>query len=479
MSGTRTMRGIFGFAALLALPAQLIAADYKGPPAVPVAAGSFVRAEQDMAGQPAAGPWWRSFNDPVLDDLIARALSANPDIAIAEARIRSARSTLKIERAATKPGINAQTSTIQAHLPGVDLGQSNNGAANGNDDYFDFYSAGFDASWEIDLFGGGRAKIAAARAGLAAVQADAAAARMSLSADVAMAYIGYRDLQRRIALARQSSDLQHGSLKLIEQRHGRGASSTGDLERARAEAAFGDADLLPLLGEADRHRNALAVLTGAAPGSLDALLSPVAPLPLPPAAVAVGDPTALIARRPDIRAAERRLAMEYSRIGVAKAARLPRIRLLGLIGLGGASPADLVDLDSFAALAAPTLQWNLIDFGRGKAGVRRAEAARDEAEAQYSKTVLNALRDAEDSLARFSRRRQMVASLARAQAAAGRAADFAQQRYTAGTGTLIDANEAARRRIDADQKLATASAGLSMDFVAIEKALGLGLADEK
>ncbi len=212
------------------------------------------------------------------------------------------------------------------------------------------------------------------------------------------------------------------------------------------------------------------------PGSLDTILAPVAAIPLPPAAVAVSDPATLLQRRPDIRAAERRLAADSARIGVARAARFPRVQLFGIIGLGGSDPSDMFDLDKVAVLAAPTLQWDLLDFGRGAARVGQAQAKRDEAEAVYRRTVLVALRDAQDALSRFGQRRMVVATLGRARIAADRTATLTRQRFDAGTVTMLEMHEADRQLIAAEQRLTSATAALSLDFIALQKALGLGWA---
>jgi outer membrane protein TolC len=196
-------------------------------------------------------------------------------------------------------------------------------------------------------------------------------------------------------------------------------------------------------------------------------------VPLPPAAVAIGDPAALLQRRPDIRAAERQLAQRTAQIGVADAARFPRLNILGLIGLGGTRLSD-ISPDKLVGLAAPMLQWNFLDFGRNRARINQAEGQRDEAEAQYRGTVLGALKDAEGALSRFGHRRETVASLLRSKASADRAADLMRQRFRAGTATLIDALDAERQRVSAEQNLSAGTAGLTGDFIALQKALGLG-----
>ena len=179
-----------------------------------------------------------------------------------------------------------------------------------------------------------------------------------------------------------------------------------------------------------------------------------------------------------MRAAERRLAADTARIGVAEAARFPRLSWMGVIGIGGTQPSDLTHLDDFVALGAPTLQWSILSFGRVQGQIRQRESARDEAEALYDAAVFGALRDTEDALARFRAGRATVAILARAKASADRSANLTQQNYRAGRASLIDALGAERHRIDAEDGLSAATAGLTADYVALQKALGLGWLDQ-
>jgi len=216
------------------------------------------------------------------------------------------------------------------------------------------------------------------------------------------------------------------------------------------------------------------VLTGSAPGGLDALLAPVRDVPLPPAQVAVGDPGLLLQRRPDVRAAERNIAAATARIGVAEAARYPRVSFMGILGLGGTSPEDLLDPGKMSTIAMPQIQWSFLDFGRTRAQIEQTEAALDEAEAQYRQTVLAALQDAEDSLARFGRQRQTVAALARIHASAQRTAQLMRQRYDAGVAPLSQSLDAGRQALVAEQNLRAASAALTGSYIAVQKSLGLG-----
>jgi NodT family efflux transporter outer membrane factor (OMF) lipoprotein len=457
---------------LTLVPAMLLAAcaavgpDYQGPPAA-AAPQAFVRGDA-VPGAPLA-QWWTELKDPQLDALVARALQSSPTLPAARARLRRARAALQLSRANEAPNGSASALYAHARLPSLPL--PGFGASPSS---LNLYNIGFDASWEIDLFGGRRRAAEAAQAAVGAAEAQLADAQVSLSAEVAQAYVNLRAAQARLDLSAAAIERQGRALALTEQRLKGGTASRLDVARLRNQLETIRADVAPLQAQRDAYSDELALLVGALPGALDAELAKPAPLPLPPAQVAVGDPAALLQRRPDIRAAESALAARSAAIGQAEAARFPQLSLLGLIGIGGTTPGALTRLDDFAAIAAPQLRWNFLDFGRGAARVRQAEADRDEAEAQYRAAVLGALRDAEDALSRFSNRRIAVATAARAKESADEAAMLMEARLRAGTASLIEVLDAQRQQIAAEQNLLAAEAGLTGDFVALQKALGLG-----
>ncbi|MDH7638366.1 efflux transporter outer membrane subunit [Sphingomonas oryzagri] len=473
---------------LLLLPVLLSACtvgpNYAGPPdAAPHAskAGRFARADEDLTttAQPGVAHWWEELGDPTLNTLEQRALAANPDLAGAEARLRQARASLREQKANLLPKADATALYAHARFPGLNLDNSDSGSdsGSGGSSALDLYNLGFDASWEVDLFGGQRRAIEAARATAESAQANLADTQVSLTAELAQAYLNLRDRQHRIALNTQAIARQEQMLALTRQRFASGTASRLDVERLSQQLDSTRADTTPLTAERDAYLDEIATLTGDEPGDLDTTLTPIQPIPLPPAQVAIGDPAAMLQRRPDIRAAERTLAADTAKIGQAEAGRFPRLSIMGIIGVGGTSPADLTHLDDFTALIAPQLSWSFLDFGRNKAKVLQAQGVRDEAEAKYRSTVLAALRDANDSLSRFRARRITVATLARAKASADMSASLAEERYRAGTSTLIDLLDAQRQQIDATQNLSNAQAALTGDFVSIQKALGLGWSD--
>lgn len=473
------MRQNIGFPLLLLLLAGCTTGpNYAGPPPAPavMTPSAFLQASQaPFTRSTPPSRWWKDLRDPVLDTLIDQALSNNSDLLAGQARLRQARAALGLERANGAPRVNASALYAHAHIPGLDLESGSNGT--GGSDDLNLYNAGFDASWEIDLFGGHRRAVEAARAGLQGAEASLADIQVSVAAEVAKAYLDLRERQQRIELSGRSLAMQREMLELTRQRHAVGTASALDVARIESDVEKTVSQAAPLNAERDSYLAMLAFMTGQAPGALDPILAAGGPIPLPPASVLVGDPARLLQHRPDIRRAERSLAAQTAKIGQAEAARFPRISFMGLIGIGGTKISDLGNLDDFAAIAAPQLSWQFLDFGRNRARMGQANANRAEAEARYRGTVLAALRDAEDSLARFRDQRTVVASLARARDLSERASRLTADRYRAGTATRIALLDARRQQIAAEQQLLSARTALTADFVAIQKALGLGWED--
>jgi NodT family efflux transporter outer membrane factor (OMF) lipoprotein len=442
--------------------------DYHGaPPAAPNArrAAAFIRAPQDVApAAPAAAAWWTALGDPELNKLIETALAQSPDVHAAQARLRESRAGLRQQRSNEAPKTSGTAAYLHTRLPNTPLGI---GSAN-------LYNLAFDATWEVDLFGGTRRAIEAASAEAAAVEADLADTHVQLSAEVAQAYTDLRDQQQRIALIRQSAQLEEQILNLTQQRREQGVASDLDVERIRTQVENTRQSIIPLDAQIIESLDKLAVLTAMEPGALDSELSNVGALPTLPETVTVGDPAALLKRRPDIRAAEWRLVSSNAQIGAREADWFPKLTLLGALGFSATDPGHLVRSDNFLWVGAPLLQWNALDFGRTRAKVDQAEAGYDEAAAKYESTVLNALRDANVALSRYGHQRDNVISLRNVETSATRAAELTRQRYRAGTTSALDWLDAERTRFSAEQNRIAGDAELIKDYTALQKSLGLG-----
>lgn len=442
--------------------------NYGGPPEVASKtshAATFNRAPKDaVSTSPAVAAWWGALGDPELTALIETALAGSPDIRAAQARLRQSRASLRKQQRDELPTGSASALYLHAKLPGSTLGIGS----------MNLYDVGFDASWEVDVFGGTRRAIEAASAEANAVNADLADTHVQLAAEVAEAYVDLRDQQRRVALARESAELERQTLTLTEERRARGVASDLDVERIRTQVENTNTTIIPLDAQIDESLDQLAVLTGREPGALDAELGDARPLPTLPGTLVIGDPATMLKQRPDIRAAEWRLVSQNAQIGEHEADWFPKLTLQGDLGFSASDPGHLVARNSFSWIALPRLQWNALDFGRVEAQVNQAKAGREEAEAKYESTVLGALRDADVALSRYGHQREDVVSLLRVEASATRAATLTQQRYKAGTSSALDWLDAERTRFSAEQNRIAGEAQLIKYYVAMQKSLGLG-----
>lgn len=445
-------------AAALALSACSVGPDYARPRAV-APADHFLRGD-GLADAPAA-QWWAGLGDPRLTGLIEQGLTNAPQIAAAQARVRQARAGLSNARAAQRPTLGTNAAYLHADLPGTGLGGLN-----------DFFNTGFDAQWEIDIWGSKRRGVEQSRAQLGAAEAQRGDAEVALAAEIARTYVTLRAREASRALLAERHGVEAEQARIAGQRLAAGTNVRQTLESARATLSQTEGEMAMVEADIAALRDALAVLTGQAPGALDGLGA--GPVPLPPAQVALGDPAAMLARRPDVRAADRAYAAATAGIGMAIANRYPTISMMGVVGLGGTKAGDAIDPSSFASLIAPTLRWSFPDMSRVEAGVKSARAGRDVALAQYQGAVLSALQDAESALGRFGAAR---IGWARSGAAAGHAAEIERlQTMRAHAGTLAQADvlDARRQRINARLAEANDRASLTLAYVALSKALGLG-----
>jgi NodT family efflux transporter outer membrane factor (OMF) lipoprotein len=477
-------------AALAALTGCTVGPDYRGAPDVTGGTGhanTFVRAPATgTTSTPTPSQWWNTLGDAQLSALIESALAHNQNLQAAQARLRQSRAQLQEQRAEALPKVSADAAALrmrEPNLSGLQTSQTSTGSSTSTGQSsptshgqgpLQLYTAGFDASWEFDLFGGTRRAIEAASAQAEAVDADLADTQVSLAAEVAQAYISLRDQQQRLTLANRSAELEQQTLVLIQQRRARGVAGDADVERQTTQVENTRATLIPLDEQITESLDQLAVLTGQAPGALDRELSAPAPLPALPATVPIDDPAKMLQQRPDIRAAERRLAASNAQIGERTADLFPKVTMLGFVGSNAADPGHLTKKSSLTWLGVPYLQWDVLDFGRTRSGIRQAEASRDEADARYAQTVLAALQDANNALSRYGHQRESVARLKQIEASADRSATLMHQRYSAGASSLIDLLDTQRTQFSAQQNLVEGQANLLKDFVSLQKSLGLG-----
>jgi NodT family efflux transporter outer membrane factor (OMF) lipoprotein len=461
--------------------------DYHGAPQVTHATDFKRTPDKGVDTAPTVADWWTTLNDPQLNDLVQAALQNSPDLRAAQARLRESRSNLLATQRNALPKSSGTAAFLHSRMPTGFLGSgsssdsgSSDGSGSGSSSGtggtapINLYNVNFDATWEVDLFGGVRRSIEAASAEADAVEADLADAHVSLAAEVVQTYIDLRDQQQRLALAQKSAELEQQMLDLTQQRRSRGVSSGLDVERLTTQVETTRSTIIPLDAQITESLDTLAMLTGREPGALDADLATPRPLPTLPASVSIGDPAALLAQRPDIRAAERRLASQNAQIGVHKADLFPKLTLLGDLGFSASDPGHLIRTSNLSYIGVPLLQWNALDFGRTRAQIHQAEAGRDEAQAKYESAVLSALRDANTALSRYGHQRQNAAALQQIEQSADRSATLSQQRYKAGTSSLLDTLDIERTRFAAEQNSVAGQAQLIKYFASLQKSLGMG-----
>ena len=419
--------------------------------------------------------WWTEFNDPLLNKLVERAVQSNLDIRLAEARIRESRALRAVRASDLWPGLETSGSYRRSRSSenafvsgeGGDAFLGGNGAG-------DLFRAGFDSSWEVDVFGGVRRSIEAADANVAASIEERRNALVTLLGDVAKNYIDLRGFQRRLAVARSNLQAQQETLDLTKVRFEAGLSS--DFEVAQAEGQVNTtAAQIPALESALKgtvHR--LDVLLGQQPGALWTEVSNEAPIPALPPQAHVGLPAELLRRRPDIRRAERLLASTTAQVGAATADLYPRFSLIGAFGFQSISASDLISAPSRFWSIGPRIFWPVFDAGRIRANIEVRNAQQEQALILYEKTILVAFEDVENSLVNYAREQVRYRALIDAVAANRRAMQMANELYTRGLVDFLNVLESQRSLYASESELAQSETVMASNLVALYKALGGG-----
>jgi NodT family efflux transporter outer membrane factor (OMF) lipoprotein len=447
--------------------------DYRAPEPVSGAAPRLREAAvANVTASPLPPSWWRLFDDADLDRLVEKALAHNTDLRQAAADLQRARAALSEARAGLLPTTEATAEYSRERVAPLGLGSAQSGGA--RPVTTDFFSVGFDAAYEVDLFGGVARSIQAARADEQAAQAEVDAARVSVAAETARAYVDACSFAAQAAVARQTAELQSRTLDLTDRtfQHGRGTER--DVDEARVLFEQAQAQVPTFEAERRAALYALAVLTGDPPEAVDAAADRCTTAPAARQPIPVGDGQALLARRPDVRAAERTLAADVARIGVATAQLYPSITLAGAVTLGAPKIGDLGRSRSLTYSAGPLISWNFPLNGAARARVRESRADAQHALAAFDGTVLRALQETEQALARLDGAAKREAALARAEAAASRAADISAVRFRTGSDNFLQLLVAERDRATARGALAQAQADRAAAQISLFKALGGG-----
>ena len=449
------------FAALLGAGGCAVGPHYKAPQ--PDAVTYHAADPQLLSETPFNPRWWKQFEDPVLDSLIQKSLVANTSIRVARARLAESRAVFderKLDRYPTVPA-DATYTYAKEQIPGF-FNQPTT---------INTFHAGFDASWELDLFGQVRHGVAAARSDNQAFEADLHDVEVSMVAELARNYFELRGAQWRLEVAERSLKNQRDTLRLTQLRRDAGVGEQQDVASAAARVAAIDATIPPLEFETKRAQYHLAVLTGTRPGELSADLSPRSYAPIDKA-LPIGNASELLRRRPDVRAAERRLSAATERQGVAVAQLFPQVSVSAFVGFLAGRGSLFFTTQSFASTASPSVTWSAFDLGRARARVRASNAATDEALAAYDDTVLRALEETENSFSNYRAQQERLLKLNAQAQESKRAADIARLRYREGVIDFLSLLDAERTQLQAEDAVAESERDVYVAVIALYKALG-------
>jgi NodT family efflux transporter outer membrane factor (OMF) lipoprotein len=437
-------------------------------------------ATADLPGAPAASApgeltkWWTALNDPTLSSLMDRAVTGNLDLKLATARIREARAARSFARAGDSPTLDLNAGAERSR----NSPNANNGVSTGNtrSQGEGLFTAGLDASWEIDVFGGVRRAVEAADADVNSAVWNRRNLTVSLLAEVALNYMDLRTAQQRIVATRGNVDTQSKTVDLATNRFTTGLDSEIDSTRARSQKAA-TASLIPALeAQARQAIHRISVLTGQHPGALVAELDPASVIPAIASGqnIPIGVPTDLLRRRADVRQAERDLAGGTARIGVATAELYPRFTLNGSIGLSSRVLGHFPRGDSTFWSIGPGVDWNLFDGGAIRANIAVVEARTDQLAINYQSTLLNALREVDDAAVAFVKNQERAAALSEAVTQQKRAVELANQLFAKQLTNFLTVLDSQRRLFELQDELVASQGDVGTSLVALYKALGGG-----
>ncbi|HET6577674.1 MAG TPA: efflux transporter outer membrane subunit [Gemmatimonadales bacterium] len=439
----------------------------RSPDSLPAAPPTVPAAVPVLPGDSSSDELWRALGDTTLERLVGELARANLDIRAAEARVRGARSARTQSALDLAPTVTFGGGYTRQRLSSAAFPI---GAARFPDQ--DIWDAGFDAAWELDLFGRLRHNLQAQGAFVAASREDLRDIRVTLTAELARSYFELRGAQERLAVARRNAANQRSTFQVTRERLDAGRGTAFDTERAQAQLSFTLASIPALEAGVAEAQYRIGVLVGRPPAAVAAELETAAALPPLPAATAVVAADSVIRRRPDVSAAERQLAVERALVGAAKADYLPRLSVGGSAGYSATAFGGLGDRGTFRYAVGPVVTWPALNLGRVKAGVDASRAREAEAQARYDQTVLLALQEVETSLSQYRTARARVDQIGNAASASARAAELARLRFTGGVADFLQVLDAERTQLDAEDQLAQARTDAATAYAALYKALG-------
>src|SRR6266478_214060 len=420
--------------------------------------------------------WWTNFNDSELDSLVRRAVRSSLDLRIAQARVREARAQYGIASADLWPTVDGSSSYARQrqskHQPLVDSVPLPGVPFENN-----VYQAGFDASWEVDVFGGKRRAKEAAGSQVSASEFGRRDVLITLLGDVARNYVDLRGYQGRLTIARENIVAQEKTLAITRDRFAKGLSSDLDVQQASTVLATTRAEVPTLESSIQTAMHRLEVLLGQQPGTLQAELSQASAIPAQPPVVPVSLPSELLLRRPDIRQAERQLAAATANIGAAKADLFPKFFLTGAAGFESVSASDWFTGGSKLWSVGPTMQWRIFDAGRIRGNIKVQNARQEAALATYEKTVLTAFEEVENGLVLYAKEQVRRRSLQDAVVSSQKSLDTANKLYANGLTDFLRVLDAERSLYQSQDSLVQSDRTISANLISLYKSLGGGWED--
>ncbi len=444
---------------VLTLAALFLALNLSGCASPTVSANNAVTTESNPAS-PMQQTWWTAFNDPLLSELVQKALQTNTSIRSAQAALQQARAARDVKAASNGPNLVLSGSAQRSQAESRDASNS--------------FQAGLDARWEIDIFGGNRAALAAYEADTLATEASLRDVQVSIAAEVALAYIQLRGTQAQLIITQNNLASQQETLQITQWRAQAGLVTALEVEQAQSAVAQTAAQLPTLQTNLAATRHSLAILIGQRPLELDSLLSTLGEIPQSRAGYGEHIATNTLRQRADVRAAEHRISAALARLNAADAARYPSFNLGGSVGLSALTLASLVNGATLAGSLLASVSVPLLDGGAAKSQVLAQEGALEQARAGYQTTVLAALKEVEDALIAIQNNAQRLQLLQTAVTSASNAAQLANNRYASGLIDFQTVLQTQRTLLSAQDSVVGLQATRSADQVRLVKALGGG-----
>ncbi len=455
----------------------LVGPDFKKPDADVAESWSPVDHEAVEASPVERGDWWKTFNDPALDTLIETAYAQNLTLQVAGLRVYEARAILGYATGTLYP----QAQSLNGSAANIEISENAEPVSNlppsvGSlvDTRFDRYALSFDAAWELDFWGRFRRGVESADANLAATMATYDSFLVTLTGEVATAYVLLRTLEERLHFAHNNVAIQQRSLEIADVRQRNGLVSELDVQLARSLRASTQSTV-PLFETGIRQSKlALSLLLGLPPSDLTEILGGPGTIPVAPSEIAVGIPADLLRRRPDIRRSELQAAAQSARIGIARADMFPALRLVGSLGYAADSTSDVFESGSSFGVAGVGFNWKFLNYGRLRNNVRVQDARFQQLVVAYQNTVLNAAREVEDGLVRFTHSSERVVYLTESVEAARRAVELAQTQYRDGVISYTLVLDAQQFLSLNEDRLTVARGEVVRSLISTYKALGGG-----